>query len=97
MIVSTHPLAADELVDSAEYYARQGSAGLGDQFIAEFEQVVALLGSNPDLGPVWRRPFRRLPLSRFPFSVVYIASGEFLRIVAIAHHSRQPGYWRSRR
>jgi toxin ParE1/3/4 len=96
VIVSTHPLAEDELVDAAVYYARQGSARLGQDFIGEFERSIDLLRLQPMLGPVWRGPFRRLPIRRFPYSVVYHVSGDMLRIVALAHQRRRPGYWRSR-
>jgi hypothetical protein len=70
MILSTHPLAADELVDGAMFYARQATAELAGDFIAGFERSVALLQPHPKLGPVWRGRFRRLPLRRFPCSIV---------------------------
>lgn len=96
MIVSTHPLAADELVDAAVYYAREGSAELGNEVIAEFERCIALLRVHPRLGAAWRGKFRRLPLRRFPYNVVYVLNGDALRIVALAHQRRRPGYWRDR-
>jgi plasmid stabilization system protein ParE len=96
MILSTHPLAADELVDGAVFYARQGTVELAEDFVAEFERSVGLLQSHPELGAVWRGKFRRLPLRRFPYSIVYFLSGDLLRIVALAHQRRRPGYWRSR-
>ena len=35
-------------------------------------------------------------LRRFPFSLIYTVMGDQLRILAVAHHSRRPGYWRNR-
>lgn len=35
-------------------------------------------------------------LRRFPFSIVYVALTELIYIVAIAHGSREPGYWKLR-
>ncbi len=32
----------------------------------------------------------------FPFSLVYVVRGEILFVVAVAHQSRRPGYWRGR-
>lgn len=32
----------------------------------------------------------------FPFDIVYRYTREEIEIVAIAHHSRRPGYWKSR-
>jgi len=39
---------------------------------------------------------KRLILQRFPFSIVTIANSQTITIVAFAHHSRKPGYWRER-
>ena len=33
---------------------------------------------------------------RFPHSIVYAVLGQRLFIIAVAHGSRKPGYWRSR-
>lgn len=32
-------------------------------------------------------------LRRFPYSVIYIIAPDEIIIVALAHHSRRPGYW----
>lgn len=96
MKVSTHPLAADELVDGASFYAREASIALAQDFISEFERSVDLLRANPKLGPVFHGGFRRLPLRRFPYSLVYFVAGEEIRIIAVAHQRRRPGCWRSR-
>ncbi len=97
MIVSTHPLAADELVDGALFYANEANANLGEGFIAEFERSIGLLRAFPKIGAPWRGVFRRLRLRRFPYSIVYYLSGDTLRVIALAHHKRKPGYWRRRR
>jgi hypothetical protein len=39
---------------------------------------------------------RRVPVRRFPFFVIYRERDEDLQIIAVAHQSRRPGYWRSR-
>lgn len=35
-------------------------------------------------------------LRRFPYSVIYYIRAEELRVVALAHHRRKPGYWSGR-
>lgn len=35
-------------------------------------------------------------MRRFPYSVVYHLSGEVIRVIAVAHQSRRPGYWRGK-
>jgi toxin ParE1/3/4 len=39
---------------------------------------------------------RHFVLRKFPFSVVYANMGDLVYIVAVAHGSREPEYWRPR-
>lgn len=96
MIVSTHPLAEDELVDGAVFYAKEANPKLGEDVIAEFERSIGLLCVFPKIGAPWRGAMRRLPIRRFPYSIVYYESGDVLRVIALAHQRRRPGYWRGR-
>jgi len=94
---SVGPEAERELTDSALYYAQEANADLGLAFIATFERALDLLCSNPQLGAPWRNESRRFPLPRFPYSIIYYIRGEELRVIAIAHHARKPGYWGRRK
>lgn len=96
MNLSTHPLAEDELVDGATYYAKVGTVDLGGSLVDEFERGIALLRLHPRLGATWRGRFRRLPIRRFPYSIVYYLSGDNLRVIALAHQRQKPGYWQGR-
>ena len=96
MIPSLSPEADRELSDGAVYYTQEGTAELGLAFIAEFERALGLLCAQPQLGAPWRGR-RRFPLRRFPYSVIYYTKGDELRVIALAHHRRRPGYWAGRR
>lgn len=39
---------------------------------------------------------RRLILERFPYDIVAIELPEETVVIAVAHHSRKPGYWLER-
>ncbi len=92
-----HPEAENDLRGAAEFYLQQADAILAQSFLAEFEHTVSLILHHPGLGARWRNDKRRFILRRFPFSVIYsVKSGE-VRILAIAHHSRRPGFWRGRK
>jgi len=88
--------AEQELVEGAQFYAREANEELGHAFISEFERSVTLLREQPRLGAVWRGPVRRLPLRRFPYSIIYYLSESEVRVLAVAHQSRKPGFWRGR-
>ena len=69
--------------------------GLGERFLDEVEGCVDLLLDRPCIG---RRAgkFRRLPLRKFPFMLIYALEDDDLVVVAISHHRRRPGYWLGR-
>ena len=96
MKISLHAQAELELVEGAAYYAREASAEIASAFISEFERSAKLLGEFPKLGSTWRGRIRRLPLRRFPYTIVYYLRDSEVRILAIAHQRRRPGFWRGR-
>ncbi|WP_332851595.1 type II toxin-antitoxin system RelE/ParE family toxin [Duganella sp. S19_KUP01_CR8] len=89
------PPALAELQGAADHYASQGGPQLGRDFVDEFERVANLLLLNPQLGAL-ARGARRYSMSKFPYSVIYQIAVDELRILAIAHQRRRPGYWRGR-
>jgi hypothetical protein len=93
--------AARELEEAAAWYEAE-EAGLGGQLVDAFEYATQLLKEpNPPLVPITGKAAgfgaKRLVLYRFPFSLVTVQRGHtLLVVVAFAHHSRAPGYWRKR-
>jgi toxin ParE1/3/4 len=94
--VSLAPEAERDLVEGGLYYSREANVELGRAFILEFERSAALLVEQPEVGAPWRGEVRRFPLRRFPYSIVYYLRDDSIRILAVAHQSRKPGFWRSR-
>jgi plasmid stabilization system protein ParE len=91
-----HPEAQQDLREAAEFYREQAGTALSQSFLAEFEHSVRLLLQYPRLGAIWRHGKRRLVTRRFAFSVIYTLVDDQVRILAVAHHSRRPGYWQGR-
>ncbi|MGH8130615.1 MAG: type II toxin-antitoxin system RelE/ParE family toxin [Steroidobacteraceae bacterium] len=79
-----HPAARDELA-AAIKIGELRATRLGAELLFETQRVVALLCDMPDVGEPFDRRYRRFPLRRFPFSLVYRVDGLRLRIVAFAH------------
>ncbi len=97
MSYSLHPEAESDLRDAAEYYRERASIALARAFLAEFEHAMHLLLQHPMLGAVWLHGKRRLVMKHFPYSIVYFIAGHDIQVLAIAHQSRRPGYWRKRK
>lgn len=87
-----HPEAEQELIETALHYESEVPE-LGSRFANEVERVIHLLLDHPELGSRLDDILRHFVLRKFPFSVVYAASSDLVYIVAIAHGSREPGYW----
>lgn len=96
-----HRLAEDELADAASWYeARQSGLGISllDLIDKAVERLLAgVLPSSPAPGVARAKDARRVLLKRFPYSIVFYEREDEIVIVAFAHSSRRPGYWRSRK
>jgi hypothetical protein len=94
---SIHPDAEAELGDGAVYYATRASVMIALAFLAEYERVRDLLIENQQRGSRGEGSLRLYHFDRFPYTVVYeedVVGGP--QIFAIAHQSREPGYWNGR-
>lgn len=58
---------------------------------------MGMLAQFPKVGETSVHNTRLLPLHKFPYSLIYRLQDDAVRIIAIAHHSRRPGYWVKRR
>ena len=95
MRLEFHPEAELELIESAVYYEKQ-VPGLGERFESEIRYATDLLLDQPEIGPLVDPNLRKFILTRFPFTLYYSITADVLRIEAVAHQSRRPGYWKSR-
>ncbi len=92
-----HPNAETELGDAAYYYATQASQLIALAFLAEYERVVDLLVENQKRGPHAEGGLRCYHFDRFPYTLIYEEdSVNGPQIFAVAHQSREPGYWQGR-
>lgn len=91
--------AAEEAIEAAAWYEAH-RLGLGQEFSRAIEDALDLL--QDEIVPLVRIPFtqdertKRLILRRFPYDVVVMSRQNEIIVVAFAHHSRLPGYWRNR-
>jgi len=92
-----HEHAEAELGDAGVYYAEHANRSIAEALLDEFARVVAVLESNQLLGTLKDDGIRVYPFRRFPYSLVYRADNAAgPQIYAVAHQSREPGYWEDR-
>ena len=92
------PPAAEELVEAVRWYESKRE-GLGAEFFDAVAHTIDLLRDHTELGTSVDRPYphRQLLVDGFPYKVVYRNRVDVLHIIALAHASRRPGYWKQRR
>jgi plasmid stabilization system protein ParE len=95
MKFSFHPDAKEELDGAVEYY-EQCQAGLGLEFAEEAYAAIARIIQYPVAWSSLSQNSRRCLISRFPYGIIYQIKSHTVRIVAVAHLSRRPGYWKER-
>jgi toxin ParE1/3/4 len=71
--------------------------GLGLRFITEIDRCQKVLLETPLIGHSYGRRLRKFTVGdKFPYSIVYAVLADVLFVLAYAHGSRRPGYWRAR-
>jgi plasmid stabilization system protein ParE len=90
-----HPAAAAEVEAAMQWYAERSPVA-ARAFAAEVNACVERVREAPDRWPRYVHGTRRYLFPHFPFSLVYLVRNGDLEIVAVAHHSRRPGYGRRR-
>jgi plasmid stabilization system protein ParE len=95
MRVRFEPEAAEELAEATAYLADR-STRAAERFLADVAGAQELLLQFPHAGPPLRNNLRRILLRIFPYQLIYRVEGEEIRVYAVAHLRRKPGYWRKR-
>lgn len=84
-----------EVLAEIAYYSNK-EPGLGWRFLSSVQEATARALAFPLTGSPATLNTRRIFLRNFPFAIVYLSDDEGITIIALAHHSRRPGYWRER-
>jgi mRNA-degrading endonuclease RelE of RelBE toxin-antitoxin system len=83
-------------VDEAVEYFDQQRDGLGDRFVRDLQTTTTFVSERPLSGKPLTESVRKARLRTFKYNVIYVIDSGEIVIVAVAHHRRRPGYWRSR-
>ena len=92
---------ADAEYRAAGKWYEQRRVGLGIEFFDAVDATLTRIVRMPGAGAPLKRvppdlPVRRAPVERFPYHVIYLEARGMIRVLAIAHDRRKPGYWQGR-
>ena len=91
-----HPEALEEFEQAALYYSRR-QPGLDLRFITSVREVVDRILEEPARWRAFDEDVRRCFTHIFPYGILYTIERDYVLILAVAHCSRKPGYWKNRR
>ncbi|MCA9708275.1 MAG: hypothetical protein KDK70_20660 [Myxococcales bacterium] len=100
MFLPAHPEALFELNQAVAWHEHE-RPGYGALLFAEVERKVAQAARLPRSGAPLpgfeaHHDVRKYVVRRFRYLVITALVDERLRVIAVAHTSREPGYWRDR-
>ena len=93
--VAYHREADVELVAAAKRY-RCAHEDLGRRFLRAVHVARAEIERDPSQFPFYDRPARSRRVAGFPYRLIYEETDAAIVIIAVAHLSREPGYWKNR-
>lgn len=94
--VEFHPAALAELDAATDWYLSRSTTAAAE-FVREIEHAMERIAESPLRYPITRFGRRRFVLLKFPYDLVYrVHESARIEIIAVAHHSRRPAYWRAR-
>jgi plasmid stabilization system protein ParE len=97
MRVDFHPDVFSDLSKVMEYYEREATKELADDFFREFQFYVELAAQRPETFPVRARGIRRVNFSRFPYHFLFRMIENSVRVLVVRHHRRHPSLGQKRR
>jgi toxin ParE1/3/4 len=95
MRVTLRPEARAEVLTARGWYDQQ-VRGLGRDFARAVDNAIESIRRNPGAFQRIDVDCRRILLKRFPYSLIYRVDPDNLLVVAVFHHSREPGLWQKR-
>src|SRR4051812_2148609 len=96
MVVTIRSQAELDVAEALDYYLEEDSPSSAVRFVDAMEAAYPEIREAPFRYPADRDGIRQKPISGFPFSVLYSVQNEEIVILAIRHHKRKLGFWRSR-
>ena len=89
-------LGAQQDIGEAFDWYDEHSPIAAEQFRLAVQEAAERAADRPTLYAPLDEKHRSCPLVRYPFRIIYQFDDTQLIVIAVAHSSRKPGYWRDR-
>jgi toxin ParE1/3/4 len=91
-----HAEAAKEITDAISWHAQQRDEKLADRFTDAVNEAFDKILTSPERFAKYLLGTRYVRVTDFNYVVVYRDIGNLVHVIAVAHTSRRPGYWKDR-
>ena len=88
--------AERDIAEAAGWYDGE-RPGLGGEFVTAIRRVTDRIARLPESFPIVEGNVRRALTRPFPYGVFFTIHNRRVVVMAVAHCSRDPGFWRGRR
>ena len=93
--VKYRPQVVAEVEEAFDWYADR-SIEAAERFRAELNLGIQAIRREPNRWPRYIGQTRRFRLKDFPYLIVFRPTENSIEVLAVAHTSRSPGYWKQR-
>jgi toxin ParE1/3/4 len=87
--------AQNEVRDATDYYSEHNPTA-ARAFVEEIRRSFTVIKAHPLRGPSTEEGERKYVARTFPYTIIYRVTGTTVVVLAVAHHRREWGYWRTR-
>ena len=87
-----------DIRDGADWYESKVDKALARRFLRAVEQAFVKVMEHPETWPRWEidPSYQKFLMKHFPFIIFYRVTASQVRVVAVAHAKKKPGYWKQR-
>jgi len=94
--VSFHRSVSREMVQAEAWY-RERSSEAAERFVSAIDTAVTRINDDPTSFAIEYRQCRTISVAGYPFQLIFEPIDDHrVLILAVAHTSRRPGYWKDR-
>lgn len=87
--------ALDDLEEATRFYFQQDPS-VEIRFAECIDKAIDQVTSRPYSWPILESDVRRFVVEIFPYSLLYSIVSDHVLILAVAHQSRHPDFWKDR-
>ena len=93
---SFHPDAHEEMLGAKSYIKADDPVEAG-LFDIAFNEALRWARNEPLLFRCFEKEYRKVKVGKFRYSLIFRIRKDEIQILALAHHSLKPGYWKNRK